>query len=169
MPDQEYLVSYGTAGDFSRFRAVSAHPYHRGDRVIVRSYQGLEIGVVMCPALPDHALYLSDRSMGELLRPVNDDDERTAVALRERGQHLFQEAQRLVGELKLPVEILDVEVLFDGKQAIIQHLRQEQCDYRPMVSALAKKYDMLLIMQNLVLPAVVGEEEHGCGRPDCGR
>lgn len=170
MTQSEYLVAYGRAGDFSRFRSVSPRRYQRGDRVLVRSPQGLEVGVVMCPATSAHGRYLSEQGAGELLRPLTEEDERTLEALRDRGQRIFQDARRLAGELKLPVEILDVEVLFDGKQAVVHHLRREECDYRPLVRALAREHDLLLSMQNLVLPMELDEGAgHGCGRPDCGQ
>jgi cell fate regulator YaaT (PSP1 superfamily) len=165
----EYLVSYGSSGDFSRFRAVTRMSLRRGDRVIVRSHQGLELGVVLCPVTPGHARFLSERALGELLRSASPEDEQTAQRMHERGQRLFDDARRLAAELRLPLEIVDVEVLFDGQQAIVQHLRREACDYRPLVSALSRKHDILIVMHNLVLPAEVAGEEHGCGRPDCGR
>lgn len=170
MSHSEYLVSYGQGGDFSRFRSISPVHYQRGDRVLVRGPQGLEAGEVMCPATSAHARYLSDRTAGELLRLLTEEDEHTLERVRERGQRIFADARRLAIELNIPVEILDVEVLFDGRQAILHHLRRPDCDYRPLVRALAKKHDVLLTMQNLVLPMETsGDDEHGCGRPDCGR
>jgi hypothetical protein len=165
----EYLVSYGSAGDFSRFRAVASCAYQRGDRVVVRSHQGLELGVVMCPATPEHARYLSDRGVGELLRWATPEDEEIVQQARALEDRLFEEARRLAADLALPMEILDVEVLFDGRQAIIHHLRRADCDYRPLVSMLSRKYNLLLVMQNLALPMELGEEDLGCGRPDCGK
>jgi hypothetical protein len=166
----EYLVTYGQSGDFSRFRCASPDRYQRGDRVIVRSPQGLEVGVVMCPVTSAHGHYLSERAAGELLRPVTEEDEQTLETLREQGRRIFDDARRLAGELSIPVEILDVDVLFEGRQAVLYHLRPENCDYRPLVRALSKTHDLLLTMQNLALPMMDpgGEEEHGCGRPDCG-
>ncbi len=171
MDSAEYLVSYGQSGDFSRFRSVSPDRYQRGDRVLVRSPQGLEVGVVMCPATAAHGRYLSAPAAGDLLRPLTEEDEHTLERLRERGQRIFEDAHRLAGELNIPVAILDVDVLFDGRQAVLYHLRRADCDYRPLVRALAKKHDLLLTMQNLVLPTdpSAGEDDHGCGRPDCGR
>lgn len=166
----EYLVSYGQSGDFSRFRSVEPFPYQRGDRVVVRSHQGLELGVIMCPVSTAHTHYLSDRTLGELLRPLAEEDEHAVDRLQRRSQRIFEDGRRLVGELGLPLEILDVEILFDGRQAIIHHLRPENVDCGSLVSALARKHDLLFIMHNLVLPAEVAETEgHGCGKPGCGQ
>ena len=53
--DHEYLLSYGTAGDFGRFRPTRPLTCRRGDRAVVRSARGLELGVVLCEAQPGHA------------------------------------------------------------------------------------------------------------------
>jgi hypothetical protein len=169
MTEEEYLVSYGKSGEFARFRPVRPEPYQRGDRVLVRTQQGLEMGVVLCPANPGHAAFLARTSLGELLRRITREDEQSAEDVRLRGQRIFEDSRRLAAELELPVEILDVELLLDGQQAIVHHVGREGCDYRPLVSALSKKYDLFVVMQNEALPKVAEEESVGCGKPDCGQ
>jgi cell fate regulator YaaT (PSP1 superfamily) len=164
MDEVEFLVSYGSSGEFSRFRPDSAASYHRGDRVVVRSYQGLEMGVVLCRATPGHAPFLSRTAAGDLLRAATPEDERAAAEARRLGTRVADDARQLAAGLGLPLEVLDVEVLLDGRQAIIHHLRQAECDYRPLVSTLSHSHDLLITMQNLAEPAV----EAGCGKPGCG-
>src|SRR5262249_55782975 len=118
---EEYLVSYGTSGEFARFRVISPAEFQRGDRVVVRTHQGLELGVVMCLARPEHSSFLSRTALGELLRRVTEVDEQQADHARQFGQRVFDDAQRLTRELELPLEILDIEVLLDGQQAIVHH------------------------------------------------
>jgi PSP1 C-terminal conserved region len=168
MNELEYLVTHGNSGDFSRFRPVPRAAYRRGDRVVVRSHQGLELGVVLCPATVDHERFLSRTALGELLRPATEEDERAADHGRSLGQRVFEDGRRLAVELSLPLEILDVEVLLDGQRAIVHHLRPVDCDYRPLVSALSRRHDVLITMENLTLPAPVGAPG-GCGKPDCGK
>jgi cell fate regulator YaaT (PSP1 superfamily) len=163
---EEYLVSYGSSGEFARFRPATMVDFQRGDRVVVRTYQGLELGVILCPASAEHAPFLSRTAQGELLRAVTEDDDRQAEQARRLSQRLFEEASRLAGEMELPLVILDVEVLLDGQQAIVHHLLQMDCEYRPLVSALSKKYDLRIVMSNLALPK---EEPVGCGEPNCGQ
>jgi hypothetical protein len=164
MPDAEYLVTYGRSGDFGRFRTPDG-PYRRGDRVVVRTSQGLDVGSVLCQALADHEHFLSRTLLGEVVRPMTAEDERTARALEERGQQLFDDGRRLAQELDLPLEIVDVEVLLDGGQAVVHHVRGE-CDYRPLVSRLSHRYGVTIVMNNLTLSR---EPPGGCGRPDCGQ
>ncbi len=168
MPENEYLVSYGCSGEFARFRPLQSTTFQRGDRVVVHSHQGMELGVVLCPANQEHARFLSRTSLGEILRLANENDERTAELIRQRGQRIFEDGRLLAAQLELPLEILDIELLLDGRQVTVHHLRLAECDYRPLVSALSKKYDVLVVMENLAQPKIPGEEE-GCGKPDCGR
>jgi hypothetical protein len=169
MSEPEYLVAFGSAGDFSRFRAVPPEAYERGDRVVVRTYRGLELGEVMCPATAAHAGYLSERARGELLRRVTAEDEQAAAQRRASAERLFADACRLADDLRLPVEFLDVEILLEGGQATLHHLCRDASDLRPLVGNLSRRYDLLIVLHNLALASEPEEEPAGCGRPDCGR
>lgn len=170
MTESEYLVSYGRAGDFGRFRPSAPLACRRGDRVVIRGSQGLELGSVLCPATSGHAPFLSRTALGEILRLAGPDDLRAAEAQRQRGLRLFEQGRHLVQELALPLEIVDVDVLLDGDRAIIYHLRREECDFRPLVSQLSRAHDLLILMQNLAEPAELHDDhEHGCGKPGCGK
>jgi cell fate regulator YaaT (PSP1 superfamily) len=167
----EYLVSYGCTGDFGRFRPAQPICCRRGDRVVVRSHRGLELGEVLCPATPGHAHFLPNTTVGALLRLAGDPDEQAAEAQLRRGRQLCDDGRRLAGEMALPLEILDAEILLDGQQAIVQFLRWDECDFRPLVSTLSTRYEVQLAMYDLALPRDAGaeDEEHGCGREGCGR
>jgi cell fate regulator YaaT (PSP1 superfamily) len=170
MSEPEYLVGYGRAGDFGRFRPAMPAEYQRGDRVVVRSHQGLEMGEVMCPAISGHTPFLGRTAVGELLRRVTPDDEQAFARLQRFGQDVFERGGQLLDELKLPLEILDVEVLLDERQAVVYYLRWQDCDYRPLVSTLARIFDLGIIMHDLALPGEQAEPEAaGCGKPDCGQ
>jgi len=158
----EYLVSHGCAGEFARFRAMEL--FRRGDRVVVRSQRGLELGEVLCKCTARHTESLRDGFVGELLRRASSEDETIAAGLNERGQRLFEDGRRLAGELGLPLEIFDVEITLDGHQVVLYHVRWQECDERPLVSALSRKYETLVALRDLGLPAGAS----GCGRPDCG-
>src|SRR5258708_35597471 len=108
---QEYLLSYGTVGDFGRFRPVQPIICTRGDRAAVRSHRGLELATVLCETAPGHALFLPNTSVGQLVRLANTEDEITAEKMRQRGQLLCVGARTLAGEQGLPLEVLDVDVL----------------------------------------------------------
>ncbi len=164
----EYLVSHGKSAVLGRFAAPPRLTCQRGDRVVVRSARGLEIGAVLCAATARHARLLGRASTGELLRRADPQDEEQARRRRDVAERLFADGRRLAAELALPLEILDVEVLLDGRQAFVQHLSWAECDYGPFVATLGQMHGLEVLMEDLALPQPA--EEHGsCGEPGCGR
>jgi hypothetical protein len=164
MDDLEYLLSYGLLGDFGRFRAARSLNLRRGDRAVVRSHRGLEIGEVLGRASPRHAAFLPNTSVGPLLRPATTEDEATAACMKARGLGLVERGDALVRALELPLEVLDAEVLMDGARGILHHVRWADCDPRPLVSTLAREFELEIELADLSRPAP--PEEHGCG--SCG-
>jgi cell fate regulator YaaT (PSP1 superfamily) len=160
----EYLVSYGHAGEMGRFRSAQPLTCRRGDGVVIRTAHGLVIGKVLCEALPRHAQLLNNAFIGELLRQVTAEDEQIALGILARGRRLFDDSRKLATELHLSMEIIDVEIALDGHQVTLYYLRWAECDERPLVSALSKKYEVMLSLRDLALP----EGATACGRQDCG-
>jgi hypothetical protein len=167
MTTQEYLLNYGTMGEFGRFRAVVPLDGRRGDRAVVQTHRGLEIGVLLCPATPGHAHFLPNTTVGQLLRLVGAADECQAQEMARRSQLIFQDARGLAGELGLPLEVVDVEVMLDGEQAVLHHVHWGEYDERDLVSALSRQHGLRLRLHALRTAPEPGE--HGCGREDCGR
>ena len=92
--------------ELGRFQATSGLPYDRGDRVVVRTDLGLELGSVLCPATARQSRVLSG-PVGELLRRAGPCDEDAARHMAERALELFETGRRLITELALPLELLD--------------------------------------------------------------
>jgi hypothetical protein len=69
--------------------------------------------------------------------------------------------------LGLPVELVDVDVLLDGQRAVLHQARPQDCDAEPLWSALSRRHDLEVTLQDLAGP-VSNDAEGGCGRPDCG-
>ena len=63
-----YLVNYGQAGYLGRFLAAAS--YGRGDRVVVCSERGVELGTILCEAGT-----LGPNGAGEVIRSATDADE----------------------------------------------------------------------------------------------
>jgi cell fate regulator YaaT (PSP1 superfamily) len=159
----EYLVTCGQAGEIGRFRSDTPIDCARGDRVVVRTSQGVAIGTVRCEAAVEYARLIDGAVKGELLRRATAEDELIAEAIRIRTAQLFDDARQLVAELNLPLEIIDVDVQLDGHRVTVYHLRWADCDERILVSALSKKYEAMVAMRDAGLP----EGATACGRPDC--
>jgi cell fate regulator YaaT (PSP1 superfamily) len=158
---RDYLVSYGASGDFGRFRAAAPLACVRGDRVVVKSERGLELGAVLCPARERH----ESLPAGELLRLADAVDESLATEREATARELLERAATLAAELELPLEFLDAEVLLDGEHAVLQHVRWGDGDVRPLVRALAREHELSVTLTDLTRPQPEAEA-HGCG--NCG-
>lgn len=162
---QDYLLSYGNAGNFGRFHAVKPLACRRGDRAVVRTPRGLEIGCILCATTQGHAHHLPNTSVGALLRLVTADDEQAATRMQSLGRDIFEDARQCASDSALPMEILDVEVLLDGSQAIVHHVHWTDCDVRPFVSGLSKQHRIQIALHDWTRTP----DAEGCGRPDCGQ
>ena len=90
---------------------------------------------------------------------------------RPQADMLFEDCRRAAQELVLPLQILDVEVLLDGRHAIVQFVGGGEEDVTRLAATLAQQ-PIEIRFENLAAPAAVDHEDHasgGCGKPDCGR
>jgi len=169
--NSEYLLSYGKAGDFGRFRADEPLPCSRGSQVVVRSHRGQELAVVMRPANEQHASFLADKFVGQILRLASDGDRELAERMRRKSQTLFEDTRRMAADLGLPMEILDAEILLDGRQAVLHHLRWADCDPRHLMDQVAERYHLLVSLHDLGLTGPGADKDEpetgGCGLPGC--
>lgn len=181
MDSSEYLVHYGAEGFLGRFSAPPGVRCQRGDRVMVKSHRGLELGTVRCEATPGHAHFLPDRLRGEIIRLVLEEE----VLLTDRS--IFDEACRLAEESQLPITVVDVEVILEPRTIVVHYLRHGSGSLRPLVKELSKQFHALVELQdlNLGIATEYGDSEYerycnssrkvagscgsgGCGNGGCG-
>lgn len=167
----EFLVSYGKSGAFGRFAPAEPLTLVRGDRVVVQSARGLELGSVLCAGTEGHARLLGRDAVGRLLRRAGADDDDAAARCTRLARTLFDDALALVQEDGLALDILDTEVLLDGRQAIVQCLGDAATTAQTLAARLSQRHQLTILLENLAEPALPAHEEStgGCGKPDCGR
>lgn len=169
----EYLVSYGKNGEFGRFAASAPLACRRGDPLVIETNRGLEIGKVIRSAESEHARLLGGGPPGRIIRQPSPADLQMRDRLRTLGQQLFQDARTHAARLSLPMEILDAEILLDGRQAVVHILRWDDVSADGLAEALSKVHELQTVVHDLALPASKEEQaetpgEHGCGSGGCG-
>jgi hypothetical protein len=169
LPIREFLVSYGSLGDFGRFRPVTPLECGRGDRAVVRSRRGLELGRVLCEATPGHARHLPNTTVGQLVRLARPDDLAAAAGLAERARQFVGEARELAQTMGMAFEVMDVELLLDEQHGVIHLLGLDGVDPRPFVSTLSRRHELHVSLLDLAGSGQEEEAETGCGREDCGK
>jgi hypothetical protein len=166
MSHLEYIIGYGLANDFGRFRASSPLSLSRGALALIRGDRGVEVGRVLRPATPGHAAFLPNTTVGKLLRAVGRDDEARLAEMTLRAGEVLERGTQLIQGLDLPVMLLDAECLFDGEHAALHCLHWgPSCDMRDLVSTLSREFAVTITLVDLTAP--VAEENNDCG--NCGR
>src|SRR5262249_61967508 len=82
----KYIVRHGAMRILGEFAALAGAAFARGDRVIVRTDRGQELGDVLCPATPEAGSHLPDPSHGDLLRHLTDPDRPPEAQLKEKSR-----------------------------------------------------------------------------------
>ena len=167
-PPEHYLVSHGKSGGLGSFTTQVPCLLRRGDRVIIDSPRGREVGTILCPANIRQARILGAVASGAILRPFAPADEITLLRTRALEERLFEAGRRLAKAQVLPMEILDVDVLLQDR-AILQFVGTEDTALDAFVQSLSQTFQLDIRLENLAQAPEVEEESHGCGKPDCGK
>ena len=167
MTGSSYLVQYGRSAYVGRFVVARGVNPSRGDRVVVRTPRGVELGEVLCGADERFAGGLDPAAGGDLLRPVEPDDLYIAETRESMGLSLLAEAEGS----GLPVAFLDVEVTLDGSAAVLHGLPWGPCDADPLLADLSDRFGLAVRLLDVSrTPTVTDppEKTATCGKPDCG-
>ncbi len=164
----QYVVSFGKAGGLGVFTSDYPLALRRGDRVVIRSARGEEVGTVLCAASVRQARLLGAAAAGALLRPVTPDDNARLTQQREVARQLFDAARRQSAGVAL--EVLDVEVMFDGRVAIVQCVG-DMANAELLVQRLEAEAGIAVRLEDLAAPTVGDDADAhgGCGEANCGR
>jgi cell fate regulator YaaT (PSP1 superfamily) len=167
-PDQ-YLVAHGKAGAVGSFAMREPACLHRGDRVVIDSARGREVGTVLCPANMRQARLLGALHSGNIVRPLKPDDEKLLRQMRADEDRLFDAGRRLARARGLSVVILDSELLLEGG-AVVQFVGDDDAALESFVHELSQLFAFQIRLENLALTQEAeGTHEAGCGKPDCGK
>jgi cell fate regulator YaaT (PSP1 superfamily) len=164
MNEQDYLVRFGRAGDFLWFRPKGDADCRRGDRVVVETPRGLEIGQVLRAAPQSKS---EQRPVHALLRRVSREDEERADYSKQQAGRLAEKGASLAQGLALPLCLMDAEIMLDGQAGVLYCARWEEADLHLWVSTLAAEFDLALSVTDLA-PLAAPKKESGCGAEGCG-
>ena len=162
----QYLVSHGKSGVVGVFMADEPVPLPRGCEVVVQTARGVEIGEVLGPATIRQARLIGAGSAGTLLRRTAVADQTRRESLARLEHHLFEACRACTSDAAL--EVLDVDLLFDGEHAIVQFVGAD-ADAERLAPALEEQFNLTIRLENLATPAVHEDDEHHCDKPDCGK
>lgn len=181
MTDQ-VLVRYGAMSEVARFRVDTRERLKRGQRVVVRTHRGLEVGSVLQDVDvkdvgANHvsgngqggALEQDDSSANCVLRPAGIDDERQAAHLRRECEQQFAAWTERIQSWNLELELVDLEWTLDRRKLVLYVLNSRGPDCTKLALQAAAAGLGIIEVQpvgsdGLVMPDLGG----GCGSGGCG-
>lgn len=145
-------------GHVGRFTSVDAVQFPRGSRVVCRTSRGLEVGQVLSAATNGER----GESDGSLLRGVTPEDELLLARLEKNKEEAFAACTELVAQRGLPVVLMDVEHLFDGRSLYFYFLGDVTPELDAITGELAAAYEAKVQFRQFAETLTAG-----CG-PSCG-
>jgi len=162
------IVRYGAMGLIGRF-TYTLDRWRRGQRVVIKSDRGMEIGTIVCRG--SESADGGSKLRGEVLRLVTHTDEIEERHLAEDAERELQFCKARIAERKLPMKLVEAEHLFGGDRIIFYFLSESRVDFRALVRDLAREFQTRIEMRQIGVrdeARLLGDYER-CGRPLCCR
>ncbi|MEM7658517.1 MAG: regulatory iron-sulfur-containing complex subunit RicT [Bacteroidota bacterium] len=157
------------------FRNVNGLRLYIGDRVVVESDRGYDVGIL---SLGGIAAELQMKRKGvkgsrnkllRIYRKANQEDLELQVKARSREQETLIRTREIVLELKLDMKISDVEFQADNAKAIFYYIADHRVDFRELIKILAREFRIRVEMRQIGLRHEAGLVGGigSCGRELC--
>ena len=165
----KYVVRCGAMRALGIYNPGRDDTYLRNQQVIVRTERGLEAGEVLCEATDEALAQLKDAGHGQILRKRTSDDSREIARMNEQQRREFEVCERLIGEQKLDMRLVDVEHLFGGERVVVYYLAENRVDFRELVRLLASEFQTRVEMRQIGVrdEAKLLADYGDCGKPVC--
>lgn len=108
-----------------------------GDRVVVESLRGQELGSVV-EVCKDQQIPQEETLV--VLRLETPQDKQKAISLQSQEQQILNETKNLVKQLGLDMKLAAVQLSLDDTKMVISFTSDDRVDFRELVKILASKY-----------------------------
>ena len=163
----QYVVRTGVMRTLSVMAGNRRYDY--GDRIVTRTDRGTEFGVVLCEATPAAVDQIEESIGGRIVRPMTAEDETVWQDQQSRTAADANLCTRLVKELGLAMQVVDVERLLGGERIVFFFLADKRIDFRLLVRQLAAELQTRIEMRQIGVrdEAKLLADYGDCGKPVC--
>jgi cell fate regulator YaaT (PSP1 superfamily) len=165
----KYVVRCGSMRRLGVMTTSRGDTYLRGAQVIARTDRGLEAGEVLCEATDEAVAQIDDPGRGQVLREMTPDDRHESQRMRAQEQSEFDLCQRLVEQLGLEMQLVDIEHIFGGERVVVYYLAENRIDFRELVKLFAAELQTRIEMRQIGVrdEARLLADYGDCGKPVC--
>lgn len=167
---RKFVVRYGSMRLLGEFASKRQDTVQRGDDVIVRSDRGVEFGMVLCEANESTKDNLGENARtGRILRLASDEDRRSLAEVADREKSFLVQAQAMIAEQRLQMQLVDVEQVFGGERIVFFYLAEKRVDFRDLVKCMAREFNARIEMRQIGVrdEARLLADYGDCGKPVC--
>jgi cell fate regulator YaaT (PSP1 superfamily) len=163
------LVRYGTISEVGRFSSSVEVPLCRGQRVVIRTHRGLEIGTLLQDLAPSEEETRAEAGDFEILRAAADDDECASSRLVADARDQFSNWCNRINDWKLQLELIDLEWTLDGKKLILYVLNDRGPECTRLALQVAAAGLGIIEVQPVGPDGLIPQQQKsGCGSGGCG-
>jgi len=164
-----FVVRYGQMRYLGESAGLAGQDHPRGQRVVVRSDRGTELGEVLSPATDRTALFLENPVRGDILRVATAEDLAAEPRLVELQRHGFATCGEFIVRRRLQMDLVDVEALFGRERMVFYYLAEKRVDFRELVKDLARALQTRIEMRQIGVrdEAKLLADYGDCGKPVC--
>ncbi len=164
-----YVVRYGQMRYLGEYKGLAGQDHPRGQRLVVQSDRGLELGEVLCPAHERTASFLENPVKGEVVRVASPDDLAVESRLTAQQQEGFAACRSFIARRRLQMDLVDVEAVFGGERMVFYYLSEKRVDFRELVKDLARAFQTRIEMRQIGVrdEAKLLADYGDCGKPVC--
>jgi cell fate regulator YaaT (PSP1 superfamily) len=164
-----FVVRYGQMRHIGEYESVEGRPHSRGERVVVRSDRGTELGEILCPATDRTASFLENPFRGQILRVATPEDLEVEQHLVDRVEQGLAACREYVTKRRLQMDLVDVEAIFGGERMVFYYVSEKRVDFRELVKDLARALQTRIEMRQIGVrdEAKLLADYGDCGKPVC--
>jgi len=164
-----YIVRYGQMRFLGEFAGLADQVHPRGEKVLLKSERGTELGEVLCASTDRTAKFLENPSRGEILRLASSEDLEASARLAEDRELAFAACREFIAKRKLQMDLVDVEVILGRERIVFYYLSEKRVDFRELVKDLARALHTRIEMRQIGVrdEAKLLADYGDCGKPVC--
>lgn len=140
-------VQHRIAGDIYTF-TTDNEEIKTGDPVVVEGEQGESIAFVAVPPRPTLSSELP-KNIKKILRVASEEDLTENAKRKEEAGDFFELCEKKIEEHKLPMKLVDAELVESGKKIVFFFFAEQRVDFRALVKDLASSVHKYIEMRQI--------------------
>lgn len=114
-----------------------------GNKVVVETIRGLEIGIVCRPVEEE------SEEVKRVIRLVTPADEKTSAELKQKESGVIKITNELISKYSLEMKLVSVSFTLDGSKVIINYICDDRVDFRELVKDLASQLKLRIELRQI--------------------